>query len=128
MSSKSASNMSSPEPATSKQTKNNKEPEEVDTDDDVNPKELILSSKNKVVTQDLDGMQQSSSSRASSRIAAAKNQPSETDSDSEEEDEPIVPSDIEKDTEGGNTFTTFHWDGNPPVATGFMAKRFAAVA
>ena len=127
MFSKSSANKTFPETSSAKQAKNNKETDN-DGSKNASQAELTLSSNNKVVTQDQDMIQQSSSSRTSSRIAATKKQPSETYSESEEEDEPIVPSDIEKDAEGENIFTTFHWDGTPPVATGFMAKRFAAVA
>ena len=127
MFSKSSANKAAPETASAKQAKSNKETDN-DSNKNASQTELTLSSNDKVVTQDQDMIQQSSSSRTSSRIAATKKQPSETDSESEEEDEPIVPSDIEKDAEGENVFTTFHWDGTPPVATGFMAKRFAAVA
>ena len=83
--------------------------------------------KTKVVSQETDPQQQtSSSSRASTRVAATKKQQAETDTDIDEDEEVVVFSDIEKDAEGANTFTTVHWDGKPPEAKGIIAKRFAA--
>ena len=83
--------------------------------------------KTKVVSQETDPQQPtSSSSRASTRVAATKKQQAETDTDIDEDEEVVVFSDIEKDAEGANTFTTVHWDGKPPEAKGIIAKRFAA--
>ena len=92
--------------------------------------ETNQTSKKMVVSQEKD--KQEKPKRTSTRKTLKKGAQPKTGTTEEQEesdeDEPIILSDMEKDTDGTSEFITVHWDGIPSVATGTIAKRFAATS
>ena len=92
--------------------------------------ETNQTSKKMVVSQEKDKQEKPkrSSTRKTLKKGAQPKAGTTEDQEESDEEEPIILSDMEKDTDGTSEFITVHWDGIPPVATGTIAKRFAATS
>ena len=79
----------------------------------------------KIISQD-DADPKAKTRRSSARKKVTRKAEVASDSESDSDPEPVVLSDMDRDTVDGTTeFTLAYWDGSPPVPEGIIAKRFA---